>query len=121
MEVDTEQLSPTSLHTQLTAYQSIVRTLHKQNDQNTELLRHLEAVVIEKDSEISSLRNEEMEKDLRLQAQHHDFQTQLSVEQLAREQVTNTLKVMCQELEALKEAQMVTIQWTLVSRITTVM
>ena len=46
-----------------------------------------------------------MEKDLRLQAQHRDFQTQLSAEQLAREQVTNTLEVMCQELEALKEAQ----------------
>ena len=46
-----------------------------------------------------------MEKDLRLQAQHHDFQTQLSAEQLALEQVTNTLKVMRQELEALKEAQ----------------
>ena len=46
-----------------------------------------------------------MEKDLRLQAQHRDFQTQLSAEQLAREQVTNTLKVMRQELEALKETQ----------------
>ena len=46
-----------------------------------------------------------MEKDLRLQAQHHDFQTQLSAEQLAREQVTHTLEVMHQELEALKEAQ----------------
>ena len=60
---------------------------------------------MEKDVEISRLCNEEMEKDLRLQAQHRDFQTQLSAEQLAREQVTNTLKVMCQELEALKEAQ----------------
>ena len=46
-----------------------------------------------------------MEKDLRLQAQHRNFQTQLSAEQLAREQVTNTLEVMHQELEALKEAQ----------------
>ena len=46
-----------------------------------------------------------MEKDLRLQAQHRDFQTQLSAEQLAHEQVTNTLEVMHQELEALKEAQ----------------
>ena len=46
-----------------------------------------------------------MEKDLRLQAQHHDFQTQLSAEQLACEQVTNTLEVMHQELETLKEAQ----------------
>ena len=44
-----------------------------------------------------------MEKDL--QTQNPDFQTQLSAEQLAREQVTNTLKVMHQELEALKEAQ----------------
>ena len=46
-----------------------------------------------------------MEKDLRLQAQHSNFQTQLSAEQLAHEQVTNTLEVMHQELEALKEAQ----------------
>ena len=104
-EVDTEQLSPTSLRTQLTAYQSTVRTLHEQNDQNAELLGHLEAAVMEKDVEISCLQNEEMEKDLRLQAQHRNFQTQLSAEQLAREQVTNTLKVMRQELEALKEAQ----------------
>ena len=60
---------------------------------------------MEKDAEISRLRNEEMEKDLRLQAQHRDFQAQLSAEQMAREQVTNTLELMCQELEALKEAQ----------------
>ena len=89
MEVDTAQLSPTSLHTQLTAYQSIVRTLHEQNDQNAELLRRLEAAVMEKDVEISRLQNEEMEKDLRLQAQHCNFQTQLSAEQLAHKQVTN--------------------------------
>ena len=105
MEVDAEQLSPTSLRTQLTAYQSTVRTLHEQNDRNAELLEHLEAAVMEKDVEISRLHNEETEKDLRLQAQHRDFQTQLSAEQLAREQVTNTLEVMHQELEALKEAQ----------------
>ena len=55
MEVDAEQLSPTSLHTQLTAYQSNVRTLHEQNDQNAELLRHLESAVTEKDAEISRL------------------------------------------------------------------
>ena len=46
-----------------------------------------------------------MEKDLRLQAQHRNFQAQLSAEQMAREQVTYTLELMCQELEALKEAQ----------------
>ena len=46
-----------------------------------------------------------MEKELRLQAQHRDFQAQLSAEQTAREQVTNTLELMRQELEALKEAQ----------------
>ena len=60
---------------------------------------------MEKYAEISRLRNEEMEKDLRLQAQHRDFQAQLSAEQTAREQVTNTLELMRQELEALKEAQ----------------
>ena len=104
-EVDTEQLSPTSLCTHLTAYQTTVRTLHEKNDRNAELLRCLEAAVTEKDAEISRLHNEEMEKDLRLQAQHRDFQAQLSAEQTAREQVTNTLELMHQELEALKEAQ----------------
>ena len=93
------------MHTHLTAYQSTVRTLHEQNDRNAELLGRLEAAVTEKDAEISRLHNEEMEKDLRLQAQHRDFQAQLSAEQMAREQVTNTLELMCQELEALKEAQ----------------
>ena len=98
MEVDAEQLSPTSLHTQLTPYQSTVRTLHEKNDHKAELLGRLEAAVMEKDAEISQLCNEEMEKDLRLQAQHRNFQTQLSAEQMAHEQVTNTLELMGQEL-----------------------
>ena len=98
-------MSPTSLRTHLTAYQAMVRTLHAQNDHNAELLGRLEAAVTEKDAEISRLRNEEMEKELRLQAQHRDFQAQLSAEQTAREQVTNTLEIMRQELEVLKEAQ----------------
>ena len=93
------------MRTHLTAYQSTVRTLHEQNDRNAELLGHLEAAVGEKDAEISRLCNEEMEKELRLQAQHRDFQAQLSAEQMAREQVTNTLELMSQELESLKEAQ----------------
>ena len=105
MEVDAEQLSPISLRTHLTAYQSTVRILHEQNDRNAELLGRLEAAVTEKDAEISQLHNEEMEKDLRLQAQHRNFQAQLSAEQMAREQVTNTLELMRKELEALKEAQ----------------
>ena len=100
-----EQLSPTSLRTHLTAYQATVRTLHEQNDHNAEILGCLEATVMEKDAEISRLHNEEMEKDLRLQAQHRDFQAQLSAEQNARKQVTNTLELMRQELEALKEAR----------------
>ena len=91
--------------THLTAYQYTVKTLHKQNDHNAELLGCLEAAVTEKETEISQLRNEEMEKDLRLQAQHRDFQAQLSAEQTACEQVTNTLELMRQELEALKETQ----------------
>ena len=97
-EIDADQLSPTSLRTHLTAYQATVRTLHEQNDHNVELLGCLEAAVTEKDTEISRLGNEEMEKELRLQAQ-------LSAERTAREQVTKTLELMCQELEALKEAQ----------------
>ena len=83
----------------------MVKTLHEQNDHNAELLGRLEATVTEKDAEISRLCNEEMEKDLRLQAQHRNFQAQSSAEQTAHEQVTNTLKLMRQELEALKEAQ----------------
>ena len=51
--MDTEQLSPTSLCTHLTAYQSTVRMLHEQNDCNSELLGRLEAAVTEKDAEIS--------------------------------------------------------------------
>ena len=98
-------MSPTISRTHLTAYQATVRTLHEQNNHNAELLGHLEATVMEKDAEISRLHNEEMEKDLRLQAQHRDFQAQLSAEQTAHEQVTNTLELMHQELEALKEAQ----------------
>ena len=70
MEVDVEQLSPTSLHTQLTAYQSTVRNLHEQSDHNVELLGCLEAAVVKKDLEISRLRIEETQKDLRLEAQH---------------------------------------------------
>ena len=38
MDIDAEQLSPTSLHTQLTAYQSTVKDLHDQNERNAELL-----------------------------------------------------------------------------------
>ena len=104
-EIDAEQLSPNSLRTHLTAYQSTVRTLHEQNNHNAELLGRLEAAVMEEDAEISRLCNKEMEKDVRIQAQHRDFQAQLSAEQTAREQVTNTLELMRQELEALKEAQ----------------
>ena len=100
--MDTDQLSPNILHTQLTAYQSTVRTLHEQNDHNAELLGCLEAVVIEKDVEISRLRIKETEKELRLQAQHRDFQAQLAAEQTAREQVSNTLEALSQELENLK-------------------
>ena len=79
------------MRTHLTAYQATVRTLHEQNDHNAELLGCSEATVTEKTAEISRLCNEEMEKNLRLQAQHRDFQAQLSAEQNAREQVTNTL------------------------------
>ena len=52
-EINAEQLSPNSLRTHLTAYQSTVKTLHEQNDRNAELLGRLEATVTEKDAEIS--------------------------------------------------------------------
>ena len=47
----------------------------------------------------------EMKRSLGFKHQHRDFQAQLSAEQMAREQVTNTLEIMRQELEVLKEAQ----------------
>ena len=48
MEVDVEQLSPTSLHTQLAAYKTNVKDLHNQNNRNAELLGWLETIVSEK-------------------------------------------------------------------------
>ena len=55
MEVNTEQLLPTSLHTQLAANQNTVKDLHDQNERNAKLLGRLEAIVTEKDLEISHL------------------------------------------------------------------
>ena len=60
-----------------------------QNECYAELLRCLEAIVIEKDLEISHLQTQ---KDL--QAQHQDFQAQLSAEQTAHKHITNTLEVL---------------------------
>ena len=94
MEVDVEQLSPTSLRAQLTAYQNTVKDLHNQNECNAELLRQLEAIITEKDSEISPLQIEETQKDLRIQAQQCDFQDQLVTEQTAHQQVSSTLEVL---------------------------
>ena len=102
MEVDTDQLSPNSLRNQLSAYQNTVRDLHAQSNQNAELLGRLEQMVMDKELEISQLRNVEMEKDLRIQAQQRDFQDQLIAEQAALQQVTGTLEELHQELEAIK-------------------
>ena len=102
VEVDADQLSPTSLRTQLTAYQATVRDLHDQNNRNAELLGHLETMVTDKEAEISRLRTEEMQKDLRIEAQQRDFQNQLIAEQTARQQVSGTLELLRQELETLK-------------------
>ena len=62
VEVDADQLSPTSLRTQLTAYQAMVRDLHDQNNHNAKLLGHLEIMVTDKEAEISRLLTEEMQK-----------------------------------------------------------
>ena len=48
---------------------------------------------------------DETQKDLMLQAWQRDFEAQLVTEQKAREQVSNTLEGLRQELEALKEMQ----------------
>ena len=92
MEVDAEQLSPNSLHTQLAAYQNTVKGLHEQKERNAELLGRLEAIVTEKDTELSHLRIEDTQKDLRLEVQQHDFQAQLIAEQTACQQVSNMLE-----------------------------
>ena len=62
-------------------------------------------MVMDKESEISRLWNSEMEKDLRIQAQQRDFQDQLIAKQAACEQVSSTLEVLQQELEAIKSNQ----------------
>ena len=105
MEVNAEQLSPNSLRTQLAAYQTTVKGLHEQNERNAELLGRLKAIVTEKDTEISHLRIEDTEKDLRLEAQQCDFQAQLTAEQTARQQVSNTLKGLRRELEEIRAQQ----------------
>ena len=105
MEVDAEQLSPNSLRTQLAAYQTTVKGIHEQNERNAELIGHLEAIVTEKDTEISRLRIEETQKDLRLEAQQRDFQAQLTAEQIAHQQVSNTLEGLRQELEEIRTQQ----------------
>ena len=57
-------------------------------------------MVMDKESEITRLRNAGMEKDLRIQAQQRDFQ-----DQLIAKQVRGTLEVLWQELEANKSNQ----------------
>ena len=105
VEVDADQLSPTSLRTQLTMYQATVRDLHDQNNRNAKLLGRLETMVTDKEAEISRLQTEEMQKDLRIEAQQRDFQNQLIAEQTARQQVSGMLELLRQELETLKSDQ----------------
>ena len=93
------------MRTQLTAYQATVRDLHDQNNRNAELLGRLETMVTDKEAEISRLRTEEMQKDLRIEAQQRDFQNQLIAEQTAHQQVSGTLELLRQELETLKSDQ----------------
>ena len=46
-----------------------------------------------------------MQKDLRIKAQQRDFQNQLITKQTARQQVSGTLEILWQELEAIKSDQ----------------
>ena len=105
MEIDTEQLSPTSLRTQLVTYQNTVKDLYYQNQRNAELLGRLETVVSKKESKISRLQLLETDKDLRIIAQQRDFQNQLITEQTAQQEVSNTLEELQRELEAIKADQ----------------
>ena len=101
MEVDADQLSPTSLRTMLVTYQNTVKDLYDQNQKNAEILGRLEMAVNEKDSEISRLRLLETEKDLRMEAQQRDFQHQLTSEQNAQQEISNMLQELCRELETI--------------------
>ena len=105
MEVDADQLSPTSLRTQLVAYQNTVKDLYDQNQRNAEILGRLETAVNEKDSEISRLQFLEMETDLRIEVQQRDFQHQLTSEQNAWQEISNTLQELCRELETISANQ----------------
>ena len=55
--------------------------------------------------EISHSQTEETQKDLQIQVQQRDFQDQLVAEQTAHQQVSSTLEVLQQELEALRSKQ----------------
>ena len=70
--------------------------MHAQNQHNAEILERLEGLIIEKEAEISRLRESITEKDLQLQAQQCDFRMQLDLvsKQNAQQDVTNTLQQM---------------------------
>ena len=55
--------------------------------------------------EISHLRIKETQKDLRIEVQQRDFQYQLVTEQTVHQQVSSTLEVLQQELEAIRAEQ----------------
>ena len=62
-------------------------------------------MITDKEAEISRLRTEETQKDLRIEVQQRDFQSQLIAEQTAHQQVSSTLEQLRQELEAIKSDQ----------------
>ena len=105
IDVDANQLSPNSLRSQLAAYQNTVRDLYNQNQRNAEALGWLKSVVTDKDSEISRLHILETEKDLRIEAQQRDFQSQLIAKQNVWQEVSNTVEVLHRELEAFRAEQ----------------
>ena len=58
MDVDSNSMSPNTMHVQISTYQQTVRGLHKQNNHrsNSELLGRLEQTISDRAQEISQLR-----------------------------------------------------------------
>ena len=104
METGSKKTSPTLLRTQLSSYQKKVSEVHKKRV-NEEVLGRLEGLVAEKEVELGGFGQMDTEKDLCLQAQQWDFDSQLVTKQIAQQEMTNTLEKKSVKLGTLKSCQ----------------
>ena len=90
MEVDAEQLSPTSYAHNL----QHIKTLSKISMSRMNIMRNcLDDLKLSSPKKIQKLvacKSKKHKKDIRIKAQQRDFQTQLIMEQTACQQVSNT-------------------------------